>query len=89
MDQSRLPIYLHQPLQVLWFDAHEMAIIVIFYLGATIFGGVAYITLFLGPALLIPMKRRQARGWFGHLAYANGFFELKGYPLPTATKFNE
>jgi hypothetical protein len=66
-----------------------MAIIVIFYLGATIFGGVAYITLFLGPALLIPMKRRQARGWFGHLAYANGFFELKGYPLPTATKFNE
>jgi|TARA_B100002003_G_scaffold252038_1_gene300791 hypothetical protein len=89
VDQSRLPIYLHQPLQVLWFDAHEMAIIVIFYLGATIFGGVAYITLFLGPALLIPMKRRQARGWFGHLAYANGFFELKGYPLPTATKFNE
>ena len=89
MDQSRLPIYLHQPLQVLWFDAHEMAIIVIFYLGATIFGGITYITLFLGPALLIPMKRRQARGWFGHLAYANGFFELKGYPLPTATKFNE
>ena len=58
MDQSRLPIYLHQPLQVLWFDAHEMAIIVIFYLGATIFGGIAYITLFLGPAHLIPMKRR-------------------------------
>lgn len=89
MDEQRMPIYLHQPLQFLWFDAHEVAIIILFYLAATIFGGLAYISLFAGPALLIPLKRSKARGWFGHMAYAGGFFELKGYPIPTANTFHE
>ena len=45
MNESRLPIYLHQPLQVLWFDAHEMAIIVIFYLGSALFGVIASVSV--------------------------------------------
>lgn len=89
MEQQRVPQYLHLPIQVLWFDANEIALIVMFYLAAMMFGGVFWIALFFGPAVLIPIKRRQARGFFSHLMLAFGFKKLKGYPLPTSNWFAE
>ena len=87
--EKRVPIYLHLPLQVLWFDTHEIAILIIFYLFAAVFGGVAWFLIILGPAFVIPIKRRKPRGWFFHQFHAYGFVELEGYPLPTENKFRE
>lgn len=87
--KARMPKYLHKPLQILWFDVHEVTALVGFYVAAMTFGGLMWLILIVGPALFIPYKRKQPRGYFQHLIYKAGFAELHGYPLPMADKFWE
>lgn len=84
-----MPRYIHKPLQILWFDVNEVIIIVMFYLASMTFGGLMWLLLIVGPALFIPYKRKQSRGYFQHLLYKAGFVQLTGYPLPITSKFKE
>lgn len=88
-DKIRVPQYLHLPLQILWFDSEEVAIIIICYLFGLIFGGYAWLTPVLGPCLYIYVKRRNPRGYLIHTCYRLGFADLKGYPGYQAREFYE
>ncbi len=87
--EERMPIYLHLPLQILWFDLSEMASIVVFYIAALVFGGVMCAFLFLGPYILISITRSQPRGYMKHLLYLSGWASLPGYPYPLSKYFRE
>lgn len=87
--EERMPEYLHLPIQILWFDTGEVAVIVVFYLMAMMFGGLMWIVLLIGPFTLIRYKRSKERGFFQHLIYQFGYAKIKGYPLPTANHFYE
>ena len=87
--KGRFSVYLHKPLQILWIDYHEAIVVIIFYLLATLFGGVFWLLLFVAPAVIIPIKRRQSRGFLGHLLYLFGYAPLTGYPHPTQNRFYE
>lgn len=89
MYEQRLSQYLHKPLQILWFDSSEVAMLVLLYIFALIFGGFAWLALFVIPFLLIPYKRSLARGFFQHLIYSYGWRDIKGYPNPCAYQFFE
>lgn len=85
----RMPRYLHKPLQILWFDINEVICIVVFYIAAMSFGGLMWLLLIIGPAIFIPYKRKQPRGYFQHVLYQAGYAELAGYPIPMSDKFHE
>lgn len=87
--KERMPRYLHKPIQILWFDANEVLILVVFYMIAMTFGGLAWLTLIAGPAIIIPYKRKQPRGYFSHALYCAGFAKLNGYPIPLSKTFRE
>lgn len=86
---KRIPIYLHLPQQILWFDVQELALIILFYIMAITFGGLAYFLIIIGPALTIPIKRKKPRGWISHQFLSFGYLQLSLYPVPTETKFQE
>ena len=87
--EERMPLYMHLPLQILWFEATEMMAITLFYIAAMIFGGMMWILLFVGPYLLITVTRSQPRGYMKHLIYNLGWSHMPGYPTPSATRFKE
>ncbi len=87
--EEKMPEYLHQPLQVLWFDTPEITLIVMLYMMAAIFGGIAWLALFIGPIFVIPYKRSQPRGYFSHLLYVLGWQSYAGYPPHTVSHFAE
>ncbi len=87
--KERMAAYLHKPLQILWFDANELMVIVLGYLAAMSFGGLAWLLMIIVPSILIPFNRKKPRGYLLHLVYRMGFSKLQGYPLPTANKFEE
>lgn len=85
----RVPQYMHLPMQFLWFDTEEISIILVSYIVGLVFGGLAWFAMVLGPALYIPVKRRQPRGFMMHFLYRFGMAKLRGYPGPDARIFNE
>jgi hypothetical protein len=87
--EERMPVYMHLPLQVLWFDTSEVTVIIVFYLAAMIFGGVMWYLLIIGPYALISFTRSQARGYIKHLMYVFGWTNIVGYPNPSAMRFCE
>lgn len=87
--KGRFSIYLHRPLKIVWFDVHELALIAVFYILATLFGGVFWILLIVAPAILIPLSRSKPRGFLGHFLVLFGFFNLTHYPHPTQTEHHE
>jgi hypothetical protein len=89
MYEERMSQYLHQPLQILWFDTSEVAMLVLLYIFALVVGGLAWIGLLIIPFFLIPYKRTLQRGFFQHVLYAYGWRDIKGYPAPTAYQFFE
>ena len=87
--KGRYSKYLHMPMQIVWFDFHEVMCMVVFYLLAMLFGGGFWVLLFIGPAVLIRIKRAHGRGFFGHWIYYLGYARLDGYPHPTQNRFYE
>ena len=80
--KERLPKYLHQPLQILWFNVEELGIAVVFYLMAVIFGGWWWLSVVAGPYLYMNVSRGKPRGYLKHVLYGWGIYELEGYPSP-------
>lgn len=89
MFETRMTEYLQAPLQILWFDSHEMAFLVVCYLFAMLFGGAMWIVSIVAPFIIIPYKRSKQRGFFGHLLFAIGHVKIYGYPDPSEKKFHE
>jgi len=87
--EEKLPEYLHRPLQVLWFDTHELAVFGVCYIIATIFGGMSWFLLIVGPVLVIPYKREKPRGFFAHFLFEQGLMDFPGYPIATMKSFRE
>lgn len=88
MKKRVIPQYLHQPLQVLWFDIYEIYLLVGLYLASLILGGFMWVVLVAAPIILIPEKRKANRGALRHLLYWIGWDNLCGYPDSSAKKFH-
>lgn len=86
----RVPQHLHKPIQILFWDAHEFVVLVLAFSLSLFLERLFCWILFFGAAfVIIKLKRKNPRGWIMHLPYRVGLMRLKGYPLPTATKFSE
>ncbi|BCK65882.1 hypothetical protein KAM448_36910 [Aeromonas caviae] len=81
--------YAHLPLQVVWFSTEEWMIILMAYIAALGFEGIAYV---ISPALAfaaLAYKKDKPRGFFIHAQYQIGFKRLQGYPTAQARVFFE
>ena len=87
--EARIPQYLHLPVQVLWFDAQEVLIMIGSLVVSVTIGGYLWIVVILGLFFFIPWKRSKPRGFLAHLVYRSGLVGLKGYPAPAAELFYE
>lgn len=87
--EGRLYKYAHEPLQLMWLNTEEWMIVLLAYLSALLFDGVAYV---ISPALAyaaIKYKADKPRGFFAHTQYVVGFKKLQGYPIAQAKYFTE
>ena len=87
--ESRMPEYLHLPIQVMWFDANELTFLVMLYLSASLLGGWAWLLMLILPFPVLSYKRKQARGFFTHFLYKLGFLKFQFYPDSSANLFRE
>jgi len=76
----KCPKYLNRPVQVLWWEADEFAIVVIFFTLALMFGYVFWLFLFLGPYIYSKLKKKNPRGFFKHLLWFLGLIKIDHYP---------
>ena len=90
MDDKKFPRYLAAPIQVLWLDSDDIAII--FSLGALYLMFSSW--LLLAAMVAVPwqyrrMKKRYPRGFFHHMLFRMGISKLKHYPLSFEKEFYE
>jgi len=76
----RFPQYLSSPIQVLWFEADELGIILVFFTIAFLFGNIFYLLMFLGPYLYSKFKKKYPTGFLQHCAYFTGLAKFEFYP---------
>ncbi|MGB9811627.1 MAG: type IV conjugative transfer system protein TraL [Dictyoglomus turgidum] len=89
MEKYKVPQHLHKPHQVLFLDADELAVMLVFFVLAIIFGYVFWILMIVVPYVYFKIKKRYARGVLRHLLYKAGLFNFKGAPHSFEKKFNE
>ncbi|TYO96794.1 TraL protein [Geothermobacter ehrlichii] len=86
----RMPQYLTQPYQLLWFEPDDMAIMAIAYLFAMIFGGWFWWSMLIVlPTIYSRAKRNRPRGFMRHLLYMLGWSRMQGYPQYFVDEFIE
>ena len=81
MGKQKFPQYLSRPLQVLWFEADDLCVVLIFFTLALVYGNIAWLLLILAPWLYIKAKNRYPRGFLKHCFYFMGVLTLKKYPI--------
>jgi type IV conjugative transfer system protein TraL len=86
---ERFPQYLSAPVQVLWFETDELAIIVLFFLLASIFHGILWVLCIVGPFCYSQMKAKYPSSFLQHMLYFSGIKTIKHYPNSFANTFNE
>lgn len=86
---KKFPRYLSSPFQVLWFETDEMAIILICFVLAMLFGYLFWGLLFVGPYYYGKLKKNYPRGFLKHTLYFIGLSSLKGYPSYFEKEFSE
>lgn len=86
---ERFPQYLSSPVQVLWWEADELAIVFLSLTLAMVFGGVTWAVLVFGPLLYSRAKRKHQRGFLKHLLWYLGIKDLRPYPGPFQNSFWE
>jgi len=86
---ERFPQYLSSPVQVLWFESDELAMLFLCLILAMIFGGVFWLLMAAGPFVYSRLKKNYPRGFFKHLTYFIGIKELSPYPGPFQNFFVE
>lgn len=87
---SRFPQYLSSQLHILWWEIDEVAIILMLFVSAMMFGGAPlWIALFTVPWLYCKAKKNSPKGYFKHLLYYAGLTKLDGYPSYFMKRFRE
>ncbi len=86
---QRFPQYLSSPIQVLWFEPDDLGIIMLFFMVGSIFKGVFWIFLVIGPLAYVKVKARYPKSFLKHMLYLSGIKTLKGYPDYYVNRFNE
>ncbi len=90
MDGARVPRYLHLPVQILWFDMEDIAIISASYaLWLILDTWYALPLIVILPWLFKSAKTNKPRGFLRHLLYAYGVQKLTHYPPPHIEVFEE
>ncbi len=90
--KGRVPVpkHLHKPVQILWFDLEDLALMVVCYIFWLVVDEWWVLPLVvLVPYLFMGIKARKPRGYLRHLLYQLGFERLRGYPPPTIRTFKE
>lgn len=88
--RARVPRYLHLPMQVLWFDMEDIAVIIVSYVVWLLLDSfMLFPMVVLVPWLFKSAKADKPRGYLRHLLYAYGFQKLEGYPSPHTREFDE
>lgn len=83
------PQYLSAPFQILFWEADDMGVIMIFLAFALSSGGWWWVMLLIGPYIYSSIKKNRPRGYLRHLLYMAGLVELKGYPSYWEQEFRE
>ena len=83
------PQYLSNPLQVLWFESDELAVIVFCFVLALVYGGLVWLGFLAGPYLYHRTKQNKPRGYLFHLLYTVGLLKMEGYPSHFEQEFRE
>jgi type IV conjugative transfer system protein TraL len=87
---SRVPQYLSSPMQIMWFESDEFAIMVILFTLAMVFGGwTMWGLFFFGTWGYIKAKNKYPQGFLKHMIYFAGLKEMAYYPGPFEKEFNE
>jgi type IV conjugative transfer system protein TraL len=89
MQNAKFPRYLSSPLQVLWFESDEIALIAICYTLGLLFGLIGWIMMVVVPYLYSRIKKNYPRGFLKHCLYFIGLLHLKGYPIFFEKEFLE
>tara|TARA_A200000159_G_scaffold106585_1_gene99259 strand:+ start:14341 stop:14613 length:273 start_codon:yes stop_codon:yes gene_type:complete len=90
MNKQRLSRYLHEVPFIIWLDIQEWALILICYVFWIADPSFLKFGICLAiPCFIIPLKRRQARGYLVHLMYYAGFKNASYYPPVLAEKYEE
>jgi len=83
------PQYLSNPIQVLWFESDELAVIVFCFILAMLYGDLFWLLLFVGPYTYSRTKKAKPRGYLFHLLYMIGLIKMRGYPDYFEQSFHE
>jgi len=90
MSKQRLSRYLHEVPFIIWLDIQEWALILIAYVFWIADPSIPKFMISLAlPCFLIPLKRRQPRGFLVHVMYYAGFKTTTYYPPVLAEKYEE
>ena len=88
--QRDFPQYLGSPVQILFWESDELAIMAgAFSLAITFGGWLFWSIVFIVPWQYARVKKRHPRGFFLHLLYFVGLLELKNYPTYFEKNFIE
>ncbi|RLD98232.1 MAG: conjugal transfer protein TraL [Aquificota bacterium] len=85
----RFPQYLSSPIQVLWFEADELSIILLSFMAASILKGYFWLMVIVAPFFYSRYKLRYPRGFLKHMLYLSGLKDLKVYPTAFHKEFLE
>lgn len=85
----RLPQYLHLPVQILWFDTHDIVVLIVGLGFSLLLESILWIPIMATSIAIIVIKSKKPRGWILHSIYRLGLSRLKGYPLPSCRNFSE
>ena len=86
---TRFPQYLSAPIQVLWFEADELGVIMFCFLLAEILRGGFWALMIIGPFLYSRAKLKYPKGFLKHMLYLSGIKPLHHYPSTFEKTFNE
>ena len=87
---AMVPRYLHLPVQILWFDMEDIAILLASYSIWMVFSSWYVIPIVIGvPLMFMRIKSSKPRGFLQHALYQYGFASVKGYPPPMTDRFEE
>lgn len=87
--EVRLPQYLHLPVQLLWFDTHDIVVLMAALFFSLLLESILWIPIMGLAIAIIVIKSKRPRGWILHSIYRIGLARLKGYPLPSCRNFYE
>ncbi|MCD4831681.1 MAG: type IV conjugative transfer system protein TraL [Anaerohalosphaeraceae bacterium] len=83
------PQHLASPMQVLWFDSDDLAIALLFFMLASVFGGWAWILFLLGPYLYLRIKMNYPKSFLKHFLYFSGLKTPRNLPSAFEKRFGE